>query len=310
MTDVFVSYSRKDKTFVQKLLEALTRAERDAWVDWEDIPRAADWLQEIYKGIDEAENFLFVVSPNSLTSEVCAYELRHAIDQKKRIIPLILQQIKDETLVTVRGKWMDQPWEQTARDNWKHLQSVNWLMFDDDAQFDSEFAALLTTIEQDYAHVQSHTRFALRAKEWEKRHRDRSSLLIGSEIDEAEAWLQQAASLNKQPPPTAAHQLFIAESRRLDDERRAQEAEQERRTRALEAQTQAAALENERLGKRSRQFRLAAALLGIVGVLAVLATIVSVNQTSTALSEAQAANAQVTQAGQTLTPILATLQAG
>ena len=33
MADVFISYSRKDKAFVQRLDEALQQHEREAWVD-------------------------------------------------------------------------------------------------------------------------------------------------------------------------------------------------------------------------------------------------------------------------------------
>ena len=51
MPDVFISYSRKDKTFVEKLVTALEAKKRDVWVDFEDIPFAADWWEEIQKGI-------------------------------------------------------------------------------------------------------------------------------------------------------------------------------------------------------------------------------------------------------------------
>ena len=42
MSKIFISYSRKDKDFVKKLYEALTKSlpnsDQDVWVDWEDIP--------------------------------------------------------------------------------------------------------------------------------------------------------------------------------------------------------------------------------------------------------------------------------
>ena len=37
---VFISYSRKDKVFVQKLNDALDSAGVKAWVDWEGIESA------------------------------------------------------------------------------------------------------------------------------------------------------------------------------------------------------------------------------------------------------------------------------
>ena len=37
MSDLFVSYSRKDGAFVRRLHDALGRAEKDAWVDREGV---------------------------------------------------------------------------------------------------------------------------------------------------------------------------------------------------------------------------------------------------------------------------------
>lgn len=37
MADVFISYSRRDKEFVQVLYDALRASQYDTWVDWQDI---------------------------------------------------------------------------------------------------------------------------------------------------------------------------------------------------------------------------------------------------------------------------------
>ena len=47
MTDVFISYSRKDKDFVQRLVSTLEDQKRDVWVDFEDIPFASQWWDDI-----------------------------------------------------------------------------------------------------------------------------------------------------------------------------------------------------------------------------------------------------------------------
>ncbi|ESA34684.1 wd40 repeat-containing protein [Leptolyngbya sp. Heron Island J] len=60
MPDVFISYSRKDKAFVQVLHQALLESHYDSWVDWEDIPLTADWWEEIKAGIESADTFIFV----------------------------------------------------------------------------------------------------------------------------------------------------------------------------------------------------------------------------------------------------------
>ena len=70
MTDVFISYSRKDKAFVQVLNQALVESKYDAWVDWENIPLTADWWEEIKAGIEGADTFVCVISPDSITTAI------------------------------------------------------------------------------------------------------------------------------------------------------------------------------------------------------------------------------------------------
>ena len=79
MADVFISYAREDQDFVRQLHEALAQRNRETWVDWQDIPLTAQWWQEIQRGIEAADSFVFIISPDSIASEVCRDELEHAI---------------------------------------------------------------------------------------------------------------------------------------------------------------------------------------------------------------------------------------
>ena len=115
MTDIFISYSRHDKAFVQHLFDALAAHQREAWIDWEDIPRGEQVLQEIYTGIEGADTFLFVVSEHSLISEVCNNEISHALHHHKRIVPLIRESIEANVEKRIAGEWYDKSWETTAR---------------------------------------------------------------------------------------------------------------------------------------------------------------------------------------------------
>src|SRR5689334_11090 len=93
MADIFISYSRKDREFVRRLHDTLKEQGRDAWVDWEDIPLTADWEQTIYEAIEAAHNFIFVISPDSVISEVCAREIAHAAGYNKRLIPIYYREV-------------------------------------------------------------------------------------------------------------------------------------------------------------------------------------------------------------------------
>ena len=78
MAKLFVSYSRKDSVAARKLIEAFKSIEQDVWVDWESIPPAVDWLEQIFRGIEESDAFIFLISPDSIASEVCKVEINRA----------------------------------------------------------------------------------------------------------------------------------------------------------------------------------------------------------------------------------------
>src|SRR5207253_10852124 len=93
MADVFISYSRKDIDFVRHLLEALAARNRKAWVDWNDIPPSADFMEEIYAAIEKANTFVYVLSPDSIASAVCSREVAHAIKNHKRLLPVVTRDV-------------------------------------------------------------------------------------------------------------------------------------------------------------------------------------------------------------------------
>ena len=95
MSDVFISYSRRDIDFVRHLFGQLQAHDCEPWADWQDIPPTADWLAEIYRGIEAANTFLFVVSPDSVASEICTLEIEHAVKHNKRLVPAVWQEVEN-----------------------------------------------------------------------------------------------------------------------------------------------------------------------------------------------------------------------
>jgi len=193
MTDVFISYSRKDGEFVRRLHDSLHARNHDTWVDWQDIPLTSEWWNEIQRGIDAAQNFIFVISPDSVTSPVCTNEVQYAVETNKRLIPVVRREVPPTQMH-------------------KALARHNWLFFREEDDFDKTFAELLRVINLDLKHVQAHTRLNVRAREWEARGRNPSLLLRGDDLHEAETWLAQSGS--KDPKPTEAHTAYIIASRR------------------------------------------------------------------------------------------------
>lgn len=193
MTDVFISYSRKDKDFVQILHQALTASKYDAWIDWQDIPLTADWWEEIKSGIEAADTFIFVISPDSIESRVCGEEIDHAVTNNKRLVPILRREGFDNALMR------------------SAVSQHNWLFFREQDDFDQAFTSLVEVLNTDLAHVKEHTRLLVKATEWEKKDGRGDLLLRGQELEEVIQWLTQNAE--QEPRSTQLQRNYINASR-------------------------------------------------------------------------------------------------
>lgn len=198
MPAVFISYSRRDKAFVERLHAALTERAYDVWVDWEDIPPSAEWFAEIEAGIRGADGFVYVISPDSVVSEICGRELREALEQHKRVVPVVWRE-PDGAPVP----------EAAAALNWVFLRAGD--------AFDAGIEHLTGALETDLEHVRTHTRLGVAAARWQASERDRSQLLRGTDLAAAEAWLVSGAG--KAPEATALQREYVLDSRRAAQRR-------------------------------------------------------------------------------------------
>ncbi|MFO7943973.1 MAG: TIR domain-containing protein [Anaerolineales bacterium] len=198
MSDVFVSYSRSDIAFARLLHEALQEHNFDTWIDWQDIPPSVDWLEEVYQAIEEADTFLFIISKNSLDSEICSLEIAHAAKNNKRMIPVVIDNIKADQVP-------------------KPLRDLNWVFFKDEEEFSNAFQTLMDAIHTDYEWVKEHTRLQVRALEWDRKGKKDGYLLRGGDLAEAESWL--ASAPEKDPRPTALQNDYILSSRQAANRR-------------------------------------------------------------------------------------------
>jgi WD40 repeat protein len=197
ISEAMISYSRKDKEFVTHLEQALRDAGREIWVDWEDIVGTIDWWAEIKAGIEAAHSFIFVITPNSIRSEICRQEIEHAVKSGKRLIPIM----------------REEPTEQVDKDRMHPaLGQHNWIGLREADDFRTGVKTLIKTLETDVEHARAHTRLLVRAREWEDQGHKPSLLLRGDDLTNAEAWL--ASGLKKEPEPTALQAEFIAASRK------------------------------------------------------------------------------------------------
>jgi len=199
MASLFFSYSRKDIDFARKLTEAFMGQDLDFWIDWESIPPTVEWWEEIKKGIEEADVFLFLLSPDSAKSRVCKQEIDHAAKNGKRLIPIVVRDI-------------------TASEAPTELQPLNWIFLRENDNFGDAFSKLMTAIKTDYEWVQAHRQLQVKALEWERSGHENSFLLRGKELQDAE--LQFAMNSSKEPHPTNLQHNYVLKSRQATDKQR------------------------------------------------------------------------------------------
>ncbi|MCB9455157.1 MAG: toll/interleukin-1 receptor domain-containing protein [Anaerolineaceae bacterium] len=230
----FISYSRQNIAFAERLFAALQNRQVSAWVDWQNIPRSAGWWDEIKRGIDAASTFIFIMSNDSVGSVVCTLELAHAIENGKRVIPVMIETVNFEQAFgrlaavqpdDVLGQILvGRDPLQVARTNRGVIGHINWVFFGQNPQgqdipFAESIDELLDTVNTDLEHNRRHARLQVRAREWENGQRADDLLLIGEEITQAESWLADATVKGKAPRPTALQTNYITTSRTVEDAR-------------------------------------------------------------------------------------------
>jgi len=87
---IFFSYSRYDSAFVLKLANDLRNAGFSVWLDQLDIPPGKHWDKEIEIALNNANCVLAIISPKSLASDNAMDEISYALEEKKRVIPVML----------------------------------------------------------------------------------------------------------------------------------------------------------------------------------------------------------------------------
>jgi hypothetical protein len=94
MSRVFISYSRNDLNFVQGFAQTLMSNGIDVWWDLSSLQGGDDWTDAIPQAIENCAICVVVLSPNSVQSDWVQKEYTYALNQKKRIVPLLYQACK------------------------------------------------------------------------------------------------------------------------------------------------------------------------------------------------------------------------
>ncbi|UVK55357.1 TIR domain-containing protein [Mesorhizobium sp. AR02] len=215
---VFISYSRSDQAFADRLVLALEARAFTVLIDRRDLPFGEKIKAELLDFVRRAHAVIFIVSPASIGSLWCKWEIAQVTAESKRLVPIVLEPVQDDQLPAQIGE-------------------LNLLPFEDSAVFESQIGILTNVLSGDSKWIKEHTRLSLLGRRWSDNLetdplKARDSLLRGGELDEAELWILRRP--RHAPEPTALHHAFILESRRAEHERVGLEKQQVDKTRRFQ----------------------------------------------------------------------------
>ena len=198
---VFISYSRRDLAFADRLCEALKARGFEPLIDRSDIYVFEEWWPRLQALVMQADTILFVLSPASVGSRVCGDEVNYAAGLNKRFAPLLYQKVDNKQVPEA-------------------LRRLNYLHFDDPERFDHNLETLIKALTIDIDWVRKHTEWGALARRWKEAGKPgpRGLLLRPPPLEDAERWI--ALRPAGAPMPTEETQAFIAESRRAETRRR------------------------------------------------------------------------------------------
>lgn len=232
MSDVFISYSRKDIAYARLLQNSLRESGVETWIDWDRIPIGEKWWSEITAAIESANVFLFIISGNSVNSDICGKEIQLALQNHKRVIPIIIDEIAPEAVRKLAPELPDINWVVFQRDHLFHLEKLR----DDEAvavpklpEFDEALRRLSEAIHTDWEWVKVHTELQLNALRWRDANSDNAYLLRGKALEGAERSVITATG--KQPTVSSIQVEYVARSREFENAEQQKQLALEKRAR-------------------------------------------------------------------------------
>jgi WD40 repeat protein len=198
MSDVFISYARRNLAFAEPLHAALAAQGLDVWRDAEDIPYGTEWWNRICAAIESADGVLFVLTPEWAASPTCRKELDHAVRHHKRLIPVAAAALDGCEVPAA-------------------LSTLNYVQFPPDDHSEG-VRRVVEVLRTDHEWAQFHTWLLGRAREWEDAGHDRSRLLGGATLAATEQRLALGAA--RTPVPTELQAGYVLASRQAETSRR------------------------------------------------------------------------------------------
>src|SRR6516165_2929538 len=197
---VFISYSRKDMAFADRLETALKARGFEPLMDRTDIYAFEEWWKRVEALIAGADTIIFALSPDAVRpASVALKEVAFAASLNKRFAPIVVRPVDDKSVP-------------------EPLAKLNFIFFDDATRFEQSADQLASALNTDISWIRLHTELGEQARRWALAGRSNGLLLRSPVLEQAERWI--ASRPRGAPAPTEETQLFIRHSRQAATRRR------------------------------------------------------------------------------------------
>src|SRR5258705_11743524 len=167
---VFISYSRRDASeFADELVAGLELAGFAPFLDRHDISAGEDWEARLGGLIAQSDRVLFVVTPESVKSERCVWEVERTLGLSKRLLPVIHKPVADSDIPS-------------------QLSRLQFVRFDTGRGVTRPLAELADALRIDLDWIRAPTRLSQLPSRWQARGKPETLLLRGEDLDAAKTW--------------------------------------------------------------------------------------------------------------------------
>jgi len=216
---VFISYARTDMGFADAIVEVLEKHDIEVLIDRRDLPYGEEWKPELLDFVRRSDAVVFIVSPRSIASRWCGWEVEQVKAESKRLVPIVLEQVPTADLPSEIADVHLLPFT----DTWNPARGPG-------EAFLAQVRTLVKVLLTNRSWIKDHTHLGELARRWDgTRAKDGAAraevlLLRGDALAEAELWVSNRP--REGPEPTDLHRAFLQESRKTEQARFEREREE------------------------------------------------------------------------------------
>ncbi|MEM6251990.1 MAG: TIR domain-containing protein [Cyanobacteria bacterium P01_D01_bin.156] len=195
MTQVFLAYTHEDKNVMEKIRNSLRREGFTVWTNTSDIKTGEAFEKAIQRGVEQADNVLYLLSPDAIQSKYCQHEINYASAFNKRIIPVLVSPTPTEDIP----------------DNLRQLQYIDLTDNLKDEDYTLDESQLIRILLHKANYYSQHKTLLVKALKWQQQQNNLSILLRGYSLHQAQDWWQSAKK-HSQHPAISVQSDFIEAS--------------------------------------------------------------------------------------------------